>query len=215
METWGLSGRNGDAFLDVPPAGVGADGEVRGELGGWNLPCSGSRPPPSTASPSSGLVWPSRSSVGAPTARPARPSQDGLRRHQPDRRADHRSLARPTRPRPLADRGPAPRAGHHPRRGRLAANAPRTMVTWRNLAIGAPPPRRHPERRRRTPGQLPRPETAARPPRPRIITNRTLCDYAEALSGGRGKADPICVDITTVPPHQTTDSPDSDPARQQ
>lgn len=61
-------------------------------------------------------------------------------------------------------------------------NAPRTMATWRNLAIGALRISRHPERRRRTPGQLPRPETPARPTRPHRITNRTSHDYAEALA---------------------------------
>ncbi|WP_406216233.1 hypothetical protein [Streptomyces canus] len=52
-------------------------------------------------------------------------------------------------------------------------NAPRAMATWRNLAIGA----------LRTTGVK---NIAAGPRRPshswpRMITNRTSCDYAEAL----------------------------------
>jgi predicted transposase YbfD/YdcC len=56
-------------------------------------------------------------------------------------------------------------------------NAPRVMATWRNLAIGV----------LRTAGvrtsqpQRPRPSPPPRTPRPRMITNRTSCDYAEAL----------------------------------
>nr|WP_234381248.1 ISAs1 family transposase [Streptomyces sp. NRRL F-5122] len=61
-------------------------------------------------------------------------------------------------------------------------NASRAMATWRNLAIGA----------LRTAGvkniaaglrpQRPRPLPPPRTPRPRMITNRTSCDYAEALA---------------------------------
>ncbi|MFG2236836.1 ISAs1 family transposase, partial [Streptomyces sp. NPDC048723] len=69
--------------------------------------------------------------------------------------------------------------------GRLAASDRQCAPHHGDLAQPChrrPAHRRHPERRRRTPGQLPRPETPARPTRPHMITNRTSRDYAEALT---------------------------------
>ncbi|WAU82040.1 transposase family protein [Streptomyces sp. Qhu-G9] len=74
-------------------------------------------------------------SLFLPGAPPGRPDQkqpqrpqdrqshehDPLRSRRPDRRAVHPGPASPTRPRPLADRCPAPRPRHHLRRGRLTA----------------------------------------------------------------------------------------------
>src|SRR4051794_11407187 len=77
-----------------------------------------------------GLAW---LVAGVPSARAE------VQCDQPDRRASHPRPDRTADPRPLENRGPAPRPGHHLRRGRLplrTGNAPRAMATWRNLAVG-------------------------------------------------------------------------------